>query len=96
MTSVATITAAIPPAIAFGAGSETRVPMAVVVIGGVLVSTMLTLFVVPCAYSLLAVFESHKHDQDLQEAFREIAELPGQSVTGKLVPVRPSKSRART
>ena len=50
--------------------------MALVVIGGVLVSTFLTLFVVPCAYSLLARFESHRHDQDLKEALKELGELP--------------------
>ncbi len=50
MTSVSTIAAAIPPALAMGPGAETRIPMAISVIGGVLVSTLLTLYVVPCAY----------------------------------------------
>lgn len=52
MTSLATIAGAIPPALAVGPGAETRVPMAICVIGGVLVSTVLTLIVVPSAYSL--------------------------------------------
>ncbi|MBI3252686.1 MAG: efflux RND transporter permease subunit [Candidatus Omnitrophica bacterium] len=59
MTSISTIAAAVPPALAIGPGAETRIPMAVAVIGGVLLSTILTLFVVPCAYSLLARFERH-------------------------------------
>ncbi|MCM8774922.1 MAG: efflux RND transporter permease subunit, partial [Candidatus Omnitrophica bacterium] len=59
MTSFATVAAAIPPALALGPGAETRVPMAVAVIGGVLVSTLLTLFVVPAAYLSLIPFE-HK------------------------------------
>ena len=59
MTSISTIAAAIPPALAIGPGAETRIPMAVCVIGGVTLSTFLTLFVVPCAYSLFARFE-HK------------------------------------
>ena len=75
MTSFSTIAAAIPPALALGPGSETRIPMAVVVIGGVLVSTFLTLFVVPCAYSLLSRLESHKHDQELKEATKELSSL---------------------
>jgi len=54
MTSIATIVGAIPPALAIGPGEETRVPMAVAVIGGALVSTVLTLFVVPVVYSLFA------------------------------------------
>lgn len=54
MTSIATIAAAIPPALAIGPGAETRIPMAITVIGGVIVSTAFTLFVVPCIYSLFS------------------------------------------
>lgn len=57
MTSIATIAGAIPPALAIGPGAESRVPMATAVIGGVIVSTFLTLFVVPCVYSLLSKLE---------------------------------------
>lgn len=57
MTSVATIAGAIPEALNFGAGAETRVPMAISVIGGVTLSTLLTLFVVPCVYSLFTRLE---------------------------------------
>ncbi len=53
MTSVSTIAAAIPPAFALGPGAETVKSMAVVVIGGVAVSTFLTLYVVPCAYLIV-------------------------------------------
>jgi HAE1 family hydrophobic/amphiphilic exporter-1 len=62
MTSLATISAALPPALALGPGAETRIPMAIAVIGGVAVSTVLTLFVVPCIYSLLAKFEHKKYE----------------------------------
>ena len=58
MTSVATVAGAIPEALNFGAGSETRIPMAISIIGGVTVSTFLTLYVVPCVYSLLSRWES--------------------------------------
>ncbi|MEW6055499.1 MAG: efflux RND transporter permease subunit [Bdellovibrionota bacterium] len=54
MTSMATIAGAIPAALSFGPGAEARAPMSVGVIGGVFVSTILTLLVVPCVYSLLA------------------------------------------
>ena len=53
MTTMATLAAAVPPALAFGPGSETRVPMALTVLGGVSLSTFFTLYVVPCAYSLI-------------------------------------------
>ncbi|MBL8994657.1 MAG: efflux RND transporter permease subunit, partial [Spirochaetia bacterium] len=52
MTSCATIAAALPPALAIGPGAESRIPMSVTVIGGVILSTLFTLFVVPSAYSL--------------------------------------------
>jgi HAE1 family hydrophobic/amphiphilic exporter-1 len=57
MTSVATVAAAVPSAFALGAGAETSGPMAAAVIGGVILSTALTLLVVPCAYSLLSRLE---------------------------------------
>jgi|CXWL01.1.fsa_nt_gi hydrophobe/amphiphile efflux-1 (HAE1) family protein len=50
MTSVSTLMAAIPPALGLGPGSEIRTPMAIAVIGGVLVSTLLSLLVVPAFY----------------------------------------------
>jgi len=52
MTSVATIAGALPGALSLGAGGELRIPMSMAVIGGVLLSTLLTLFVVPSFYSL--------------------------------------------
>jgi len=76
MTSFATIAAAIPPALGYGPGAETRIPMALVVIGGVLFSTVLTLLVVPCAYSLLAPLESRRHEAALKQALKELGELP--------------------
>ncbi len=59
MTSIATIAGAIPPALAIGPGAESRIPMALAVIGGVFVSTILTLFVVPCVYSLFERWKPH-------------------------------------
>lgn len=52
MTSLATIAGALPPALAIGPGAELQRPMAIALVGGMLVSTALTLFVVPAAYSL--------------------------------------------
>jgi hydrophobe/amphiphile efflux-1 (HAE1) family protein len=53
MTSFAIIAGALPPALSIGPGAESQTPMAIAVIGGVLVSTLLTLYVVPCFYSLV-------------------------------------------
>ena len=46
-----------PGALNFGPGAETRMPMAVSIIGGVTISTLLTLYVVPCVYSIFTRFE---------------------------------------
>lgn len=48
MTNLSTLAAALPPALAIGPGSETRVPMAISILGGVSVSVVFTIFVVPC------------------------------------------------
>jgi HAE1 family hydrophobic/amphiphilic exporter-1 len=61
MTSCSTIAAALPPALALGPGAETRMPMAIAVIGGVTFSTALTLFVVPCAYSFFSTIERKRY-----------------------------------
>jgi HAE1 family hydrophobic/amphiphilic exporter-1 len=75
MTSFACITAAIPEALSFGAGSETTVPMAVSIIGGVTVSTFLTLFVVPCVYELFSRIQKREANMaEIQEAFAKVAE----------------------
>jgi multidrug efflux pump len=53
MTSLSTILGIMPIALALGAGSESRVSMGVAVIGGLMFSTVLTLFVIPAIYSYL-------------------------------------------
>ncbi|HMX60113.1 MAG TPA: efflux RND transporter permease subunit [Chitinophagales bacterium] len=54
MTSLAMALGAVPIAIAFGAGSTSRVSLGIVIIGGIMFSLILTLFVVPAIYSLLS------------------------------------------
>ncbi|WP_298961452.1 efflux RND transporter permease subunit [uncultured Methylobacterium sp.] len=53
MTTVAMIAGMMVPALGFGAGSELRAPMAVVVIGGLLTSTVLSLLFVPVAFTFM-------------------------------------------
>jgi multidrug efflux pump subunit AcrB len=60
MTSVATVAAAAPLVFGGGMGSEARLPMGLAIIGGTIVSTLLTLFVVPAFYMLLSKLESKK------------------------------------
>ncbi|MCX6117731.1 MAG: efflux RND transporter permease subunit [Proteobacteria bacterium] len=66
MTSFATVAGAIPPALAIGPGAESRIPMALAVIGGVLVSTVLTLFVVPSVYLILSKLQKDRQDHAVE------------------------------
>jgi hydrophobe/amphiphile efflux-1 (HAE1) family protein len=54
MTTFSTVAGAIPLALAWGAGAESLRPMAIAIIGGSIVSTLLTLVVVPAFYLVLA------------------------------------------
>lgn len=68
MTSVATITSAVPVALGLGAGSISRRPLGYAIVGGVFVSTLLTLYLVPVVYTLLDRLVVHEHhDLELQE-----------------------------
>jgi HAE1 family hydrophobic/amphiphilic exporter-1 len=82
MTSIAIIAGALPAALAIGPGAATRVPMSVAVIGGVMVSTFLTLFVVPCVYSLLAHLEGKETHLPFEqtEAGKVYAEMHAQDL----------------
>lgn len=62
MTSLATIFGALPIALALGAGATSRIPLGIVVVGGLLFSLLLTLFVIPVTY----IFLSGKKDQEIK------------------------------
>jgi HAE1 family hydrophobic/amphiphilic exporter-1 len=76
MTTVAMIAGMLPLAFALGAGAEQRAPMGRAVVGGLVTSTILTLFVVPAVYSLL---------DDLVRRVRGRAAAP--AVAGAAAPV---------
>jgi HAE1 family hydrophobic/amphiphilic exporter-1 len=60
MTTIAMIAGMIPVALARGDGAETRVPMAIAIIGGLVSSTVLTLVVVPVFHALLDRFKRRR------------------------------------
>jgi hydrophobe/amphiphile efflux-1 (HAE1) family protein len=60
MTSIATALGAMPIALSLGAGSISRMAMGIVIVGGILFSLVLTLFVIPAIYSYFS--KEHKHE----------------------------------
>jgi HAE1 family hydrophobic/amphiphilic exporter-1 len=77
MTTMAMIFGMLPLALAIGEGAEQRAPMAHAVIGGLITSTLLTLFVVPVVYTLLDDLVIR-----LRERRRVAAPQPAQPVAG--------------
>jgi multidrug efflux pump len=83
MTSFATVFGILPIAIGFGAGAESRRPLGIAVVGGLIFSTFLTLLLVPSVYTLLARFtktekESAKEQRAGEPAIRSGAEASNQ------------------
>ena len=83
MTSVATLMAAVPAALGLGEGSETRVPMAIAVIGGVIVSTALSLLVVPAFYILAEAFRERSRRLFLRKAPEPASAPPSERARAK-------------
>ena len=63
MTSLATSLGALPIALSLGAGSTSRIPLGIVIVGGILFSLILTLFVIPAVYTYI----SSKHEMKKME-----------------------------
>ncbi|MFZ5976385.1 MULTISPECIES: efflux RND transporter permease subunit [Hydrotalea] len=60
MTSLATSLGALPIALSLGAASTSRIPLGIVVVGGILFSLILTLFVIPAVYTYISGKHKHK------------------------------------
>jgi multidrug efflux pump len=78
MTSIATIVGALPLALASGAGSASRATIGVVVVAGVALSTVLSLYVVPAFYLLLAPYTDSPEAVAHELARQEDAHPPGE------------------
>ena len=77
MTTLCTLFGFLPLAVAMGEGAEVRAPMAITVIGGLLVSTLLTLLVIPVVYDLLdRRGDAYYRERGRQHAHRGVAGGP--------------------
>ncbi|MEI7829845.1 MAG: efflux RND transporter permease subunit [Prolixibacteraceae bacterium] len=64
MTSLATMLGALPIALALGAAAKSRVPMGIAIIGGLMFSLILTLYIVPALYTLISGHIKHEEETD--------------------------------
>ena len=78
ITSVSTVLGLLPMAIGIGEGAEIRRPMAITVIGGILVATVLTLIVIPVLYAVLdrKTFQRIAPTSGADEAVAPLAQQP--------------------
>lgn len=88
MTSISTILGALPLALASGAGAESRNPLGLVIVGGLGLSTVITLFVIPIVYILMdrlcVRFTGHGSARGLkraEEIGREVAAAERETAT---------------
>jgi multidrug efflux pump len=77
MTSFSTVLGVLPIALALGAGSESRVSMGIAVIGGLIFSTVLTLFVIPGVYTYFASRKANISREELAELEAEAEQQIG-------------------
>jgi multidrug efflux pump len=66
MTSLAMTLGALPLALSLGAASTSRVPLGIVIVGGIMFSLILTLYVIPAVYSFLSQ-PKHKSEMELMD-----------------------------
>jgi HAE1 family hydrophobic/amphiphilic exporter-1/multidrug efflux pump len=63
MTSLATALGALPIAMSIGAAATSRIPLGIVIVGGILFSLILTLFVIPAVYTYITGKKKIKHTE---------------------------------
>ena len=68
MTSLATSLGALPIALSLGEAASSRVPLGVVIVGGILFSLILTLFVIPAIYTFVS--GHHKSEEEIDNQFK--------------------------
>jgi HAE1 family hydrophobic/amphiphilic exporter-1 len=79
MTMIATVVGGVPLVLAHGAGAEARIALGWVIVGGLGFATLVTLFITPVAYLLIARF-TKPHAYEEQRFNQELAHASGTNV----------------
>ncbi|WP_407522093.1 efflux RND transporter permease subunit [Lacibacter sp. MH-610] len=74
MTSLAMSLGALPLALSLGAASTSRIPLGIVIVGGIMFSLILTLFVIPAMYSFLSSKKLKVHEEETEAAIDRLAD----------------------
>lgn len=74
MTSLAMSLGALPLALSLGDASTSRIPLGVVIVGGIMFSLILTLFVIPAMYSFLSSKKITVHEEETETAIDRLAD----------------------
>ncbi|MBO9566206.1 MAG: efflux RND transporter permease subunit [Niastella sp.] len=75
MTSLAMALGALPIALSLGAAATSRIPLGIVIVGGIMFSLILTLYIIPAIYSILS-FKKKKSELELMEEAEKITPQP--------------------
>ncbi len=79
MTSISTVLGILPIALALGAGAESRTSMGIAVIGGLIIGSFLTLYVIPAMYSYLSPVKSKDDlitEEEIRKAEKQLETVP--------------------
>lgn len=79
MTSISTVLGILPIALALGAGAESRTSMGIAVIGGLIIGSFLTLYVIPAMYSYLSPVKSNEGliiEEEIRKAEKQLKTVP--------------------
>ena len=75
MTALMAMIGLLPAAISTGIGSETQKPLAIVVIGGLITSTILTLLILPTIYALAFKLTHHRENRKILRKLRVVSKV---------------------